>query len=148
MSATRTKEESGGTEKMQLYLKVVEGGCPRLVMLPCKDPSYPVSHIPLPGCIVDADSTRFEGAMAYEICGEVAKMCRNGCKLVQGGDGKDSIRGHLTAANEMVTDLMELMANEAVIGCKSIFAIASRINDRIVKAGKCVDVELIRVMDM
>lgn len=126
---------------MQLFLKVSGGELPQLVMKPVKKDSYPANLVILPGCVAEIKE-EFDENDAWTACGKVSELCRYGQKLVSDGAKTTALYDHLSDAYEILNDIMTLMADEAMIGCKSIYALASRVKEFLVSAGKCVDLDL------
>lgn len=142
MGKIEKKDGKGAaTQMMQLFLKVSGGELPQLVMQPVKKDSYPANLVILPGCVAEIKE-EFDENDAWTACGKVSELCRYGQKLVSDGAKTTALYDHLSDAYEIIEDLMVLMADEANIGCKSIYALASRIREFVVMAGKCVDLNL------
>ena len=133
--------KGAATQMMQLFLEVSGDECPRLVMKPVKEGSYPANFVKLPGCVAEIKE-KFDENDAWEACGKVSELCRHGQEFVANGVKTTALYDHLSDAHEILNDLMTLMADEAMVGCKSIYALASRIKEFLVAAGKCVDLDL------
>ncbi len=140
MGDNMDKVEERPISVMQMFLRVNGAEAPRLVMNPKGHP-YPANLIPLPGCMYDAKD-EYDENDAWEQCSKVAKACGEGISYQNDLLKRDAIVDNLSGAHEILNDLMTLMADEAMVGCKSIYALASRIREFLVAAGKCVGADL------
>lgn len=141
----RNPFEDGGKRKlMQVFLEVKGAEPPKVVFRPASDDSYPANLVLLKDVVVevDDDKNRTEGD-AWNVCGKIADKCREVEEYEDANmSGRNAICENLTYAYSILFDYLRDAEGDWLLSKETSETLIRGAVDRIVRAGKCVNLNL------
>ena len=136
-------ETAGPLKKMvQLFLSINGGELPQLVSQPIEKKSYAANRVLLPGCVVEVSDNPDENE-AWEACGKVSDLCREGQKSLSATSTRNACCEHLSYAYSLLCDYVtDKFSADCLMSDETAETVLRGAIDRIKWAASCLDFKL------
>ena len=129
---------------MQAFLEVKGDKPPSVTLRPASDDSYPATLVILKDVVVEVDDDKSQTEDdAWKVCGMIADKCR---EAEEHEDAHMSIRNamceHLAYAYSILCDYVKEFDDDYTMSKETAETLIRGVMDRIVSAGKCIDLNL------